>query len=193
MNAKPNDWVRVDPTPAVEAELVVGDGYRMDVVRGGATRSYTGTLVQAAEHWVVLRTVSRHSEVQGVPYLMDLPVIGWLGRNNVEVVQEDDVWIPREAATFRTQLKVPAWPTSSEGMPQAPPVNSNCFVDLVSEGKIFHSYCRLTEVAEKNVSLMLYEAPGRPQRELSRDYLLCVTIVHASHTLPPGTAGQEQE
>lgn len=61
---------------AQEAELTIGDWYRVGVQRGRLARSHEGTLIKVTDKWLVLNTVTQETNTQGVPYLRDLPGAG---------------------------------------------------------------------------------------------------------------------
>jgi hypothetical protein len=121
---------------AEEDDLTIGDWYQLAVERGGVTRSYEGTLIQATDHWVVLHDLRREATRQGVPYLMDLPGAGkWFSRPSTKQTSID-CWLPIEAVSIQAHRNTanPREPKSLDA--DEPPIRRAYLVEMMAGGKI---------------------------------------------------------
>ena len=79
---------------AAEPDFKIGDRYTLLVRRGDVTLSPSGTLIQATPRWLVLNCVDVSSSITGIPYLIDLPLVGFLFQVEQQQLMGQHAWIP---------------------------------------------------------------------------------------------------
>jgi hypothetical protein len=177
-------------TPAAEAELVLGDGYTMEVRRGAVAKPCGGELVKATDKWVVLRSRNISQTCEGIPYLMDLPLIGdWFCRYTDDVLVTD-LWIPREAATLRSHTPGAKPAAVKPFVADEPPILAMCRVSAVTGGKVDHFIRDLTVVGGDGVTLAGTD-DGHPL-QIARHDLLSIEIKQSDQKIAAQPAGDRQ-
>jgi hypothetical protein len=178
LKAKPADWVAVDRVPAADADLVLGDGYTMEVRRGNAAETYSGPLVQVTDKWVVLRKMVVAGSDGGIPYPKDIPLIGGLFGHSTRLTQELDVWIPREAATIESHLKVAQRPAEMPHLTEAPPLDSECYVEVAAGDQVDVTRGMVTALGAAGLTMVSHSNDGNQAWRISRGELLVVSVLH---------------
>src|SRR5580704_16834235 len=125
--AAPEAESAAEGKPAPHERLVIGDAYTLEVKRGGVARSFGGNLLKANDKWIVLRRIASGRNDYGVPLLSALPKVGGYFRRSYESLVEDDLWIPRDAATIESHHHVTAAAKSTVGERPAPRTKCGVF------------------------------------------------------------------
>ena len=156
--------------------LVVGDAYTLEVKRGSVVRSFGGNLLKASDKWIVLRRIASGRNDYGVPLLSSLPKVGNYFRRSYESLVEDDVWIPREAATIVSHNHVTtSAPTSTLG--DQPTARTRCGVVFAHGDKFERRDGELTAITDDKLTVLTlgpFRAPY-PQ-QIARSEILCISI-----------------
>jgi len=193
LKAKPARWIAVDHLPADQAELVLGDGYTIEIRRGGALQTCRGPLIEATDQWLVLRQAVMQCTVEGIPYLMDIPLVGGLfSRTTAELAAENDVWIPRSTATIVAHLKVEEHAANMPHPADAPPLGAPCHVLVAAGDKTDTISGTLTAIGSAGVTLVSRGGKESQQWQISRQELLSISIVGVSPRLASKAAGAGQ-
>ena len=133
--------------PAVD-ELTVGDGYAIEVDRGGVRQRLVGDLAKANDRWIILRQVSESRTDFETPVLSKLPFVGRHFHNIGIGRQTTYVWIPREAATVAGRVVATNREAIDVPADETPPVGNSCRVDVVADGKIATHEGSLAELSD---------------------------------------------
>ncbi len=166
-----------DAKPSPHERLIIGDAYTLEVKRGGVTRSFGGNLLKASDKWIVLRRMASGRNDYGVPLLSSIPKVGSMFRRSYESLIEDDLWIPREAATIESHHKVVASTTEKPVVGNEPMVRTRCGVAFAHGDKFERRDGELTAVSDERVTVLTtgpFRAPY-PQ-QIARGDILCVSI-----------------
>jgi hypothetical protein len=173
----------VDTEPAASAKaaprdkLVIGDAYMLEVKRGGVTRTFGGNLLKATDKWIVLRRVAAGRNDYGIPLLSALPKVGTMFRRSYESLVEDDLWIPREAATIESHRQVKSAATTKPVLGSEPPTRSRCGVAYGHGEKFVLHEGELTAIAEDKVTLLTTGIfYSQYHQKISRGDLFCISI-----------------
>ena len=163
--------------PAAREKLVIGDAYTLEVTRGGVTQSFGGNLLKANEQWIVLRRVASGRNDYGVPLLSVLPKVGSYFRRSYESLVEDDLWIPREAATIASHRKVDTSAAARHIPANEPPPKAHCGVTFVHEEKLARRDAQMTAIDANSITLQM-STPFRSQyqQQIARSEILCISI-----------------
>jgi hypothetical protein len=163
--------------PAPREKLVIGDAYTLEVKRGSVTQSFGGNLLKANEQWIVLRRVASGQNDYGVPLLSVLPKVGSYFRRSYESLVEDDLWIPREAATIVSHRKVDTSAAARNIPANEPPPKAHCGVAFVHEDKFVRRDVQLAAIDANNVTVSM-STPFRSQyqQQIARGEILCISI-----------------
>jgi hypothetical protein len=176
-DAKAGDAKSADAKPAARERLVVGDAYTLEVKRGGVTQSFGGNLLKANEQWIVLRRVATGRNDYGVPLLSALPKVGNYFRRSYESLVEDDLWIPREAATIASHRHVDTAAAARNIPANEPPPKAHCGVAFVHEDKFLRRNVQLSAInAETLTVLMTTPFRSQYQQQIARNEILCISI-----------------
>jgi hypothetical protein len=166
-----------DGKPAPRERLVVGDGYTLEVKRGGVTQSFGGNLLKATEKWIVLRRMATGRNDYGVPLLSALPKFGNYFRRSYESLVEDDLWIPREAATIVSHRHVDTTAAARHIPANEPPPKAHCAVGFVQGEKVVRRDAQLSAIDADHVTLLLMTPfHSQYQQQISRGDILCISI-----------------
>jgi hypothetical protein len=184
---KPAEWGTADSTPAAEAQLIVGDLYEMWIQRGDLKKLSQGELVKATDKWVVLRNSAVQLQCEGIPLLMDLPLVGEFFCRYTETTSVSDCWIPREAATlkaFRHGAK-PEAPNPTVGDEPPTATNHMVLVEMVEGGKLVRHFGDLTVVRPDGLTLTTGDDEGDHHRQVARHDILSIEIPRTSDEPAP--------
>ena len=143
--------------------LVIGDAYTLEVKRGGVVRSFGGNLLKANDKWIVLRRIATGRNDYGVPLLSSLPKVGNYFRRSYESLVEDDLWIPREAATIISHHHVTtAAPSSAVG--DQPMARTRCGVAFAHGERFERRDGELTAITDDKLTVLTLGPFRRPIR-----------------------------
>jgi len=134
-----------------DGQMVVGDDVRIRVERHGTREQLAGMLVKLNEHWIVLRCKQVQRTRKGIPYAMDIPLIGgWFAKTH-NVSSDEHLWIPREAATI--EKRSPSNGKSNWQVPaeESPPTKIACKVDIALHGKLEQRQGGLQDVTDEQL------------------------------------------
>ena len=176
--------------PAAEADLIVGDGYTMEVKRGDVAESCRGDLVKATDKWVVLRNSDVSMQCEGIPFLMDLPLVGELFCRYSDVVEVTDLWIPREAATLRSHTPGAKVAAANPVVANEPPTAAMCRVSAAASGKLDHFIRPLSAVDGDDVTLAGNDDKYRLR--IARRDILSIEIPLVHHGVAAELVGEEE-
>jgi len=136
-------------------ELILGDGYVVDVERGSLRRRFEGTLVKANEQWIVLRVVSEGRNEVAVPVVSKAPYFGKRLFQNVGIGRQTEFrWIPREAATIAGHVHAEKPQPATDFADEAPQKGSRFNAFVAAEGKIVEQDGDLAEKADEAIVYM---------------------------------------
>ena len=123
-----------EASPRADA-LVVGYEYVVAAERHGVRQQLSGTLVKVNDRWIVLRCVLESRNETGVPVMSRLPYVNRLFKNVGIGRSDENIWIPRAAATSRTRTSsqpVVVQPPKGD----SPPAQDHCWIESVSQGRL---------------------------------------------------------
>jgi hypothetical protein len=166
-----------DAKSSQREQLVVGDAYTLEVKRGGVKQSFGGNLLKANDQWIVLRRMATGRNDYGVPLLSALPKVGGYFRRSYESLVEDDLWIPREAATIESHRKVDTTAAARHIPANEPPPKAHCGVAFVHDDKFVRRDGQLATMGSENVT-MTFTSPfhSQYQQQIARGEILCISI-----------------
>jgi hypothetical protein len=167
----------VDKPGAAPRGYVIGDSYTLKVSRGDAVMTVGGNLLKATDQWIVLRRIAAGRNDYGIPLLSSLPKLGKVFSRSYETLVEDELWIPREAATIEAHRKVSTTAPGGNTVGKSPPLKTRCGVALAQGDKVARRDGELSAVGEDSLTLLMYTPFRSPYRQqLTRSDVLCISL-----------------
>lgn len=139
--------------------LVPGDGYFVQVAPHGVEQVVSGDLAKLSDHWIMLVSISSADRIEhGVPVLSHIPHINRLFKNVGIGRSQEDVWIPRDAATIRGRIRrlkaAPLEPPAGD----EPPMRVDCHITSIGgDSKLVERDGKLTAIAADRLTLLVTE------------------------------------
>lgn len=166
----PVELAEADSTADAET-LVVGDWYKVRVKRRGVSAQLQGELVKVNDQWIVLRVISEGRSEYAVPVASKIPYVGKRLFKNVGIGRRDDnLWIPRDAATVEERTSLAQRKGETDGVAQVaaeaasdapvtvgeePPAGGACELEIAGAKASEQAVGEVVAVTDDVVSLMV--------------------------------------
>jgi hypothetical protein len=146
-----------DPDTRIE-HLVVGDGYHIQVERHGVQDVVSGNFAKETDRWIVLHLLSEGRNERGVPVLSSLPLVGRRFKTISFGRTDEEIWIPRDAATIRGRIRaVKPNPTDAPSGDDPSP-QAACWVVFVGDDhKVAEREGKIEKFADDQLTLTASE------------------------------------